>query len=37
MWGGPWGALNGGKWAKKWFFLKMGKKNEKEIKKTEKN
>ena len=26
-----WGALNGGKWAKKWSFWKMGKNNEKEM------
>ena len=30
------GALNGGKWAKKGFFWKMGKNNEKKNKKQEK-
>ena len=32
-----WGALNGGKMARKWFFRKMGKNNVKRNKKTRKN
>ena len=32
-----WGALNRGKWAKKFFFLKMGKNTENKWKQKEKN